>query len=132
MPQGSPLSPVLFLVWMAPILVEMERRIQEEVPGVGPSYLDNLHWGLNNEHASCRRLEEVELRELMENLIEWVSVVRKEVAVERGHPLAENKEERLILHVRGGRRGRRGVHEKVKWLWVILDEDLDLDRKSVV
>ena len=33
-PQGSPLSPVLFLVWMAPILVEMERRICEEVPGV--------------------------------------------------------------------------------------------------
>ena len=34
-PQGSPLSPVLFLVWMAPILVDMERRVQEEVPGVG-------------------------------------------------------------------------------------------------
>ena len=31
-PQGSPLSTVLFLVWMAPILVEMERRIREEVP----------------------------------------------------------------------------------------------------
>ena len=26
-PQGSPLSPVLFLVWMAPILEEMECRI---------------------------------------------------------------------------------------------------------
>ena len=33
-PQGSPLSPVLFLVWMAPILKEMERRIMEEVPDV--------------------------------------------------------------------------------------------------
>ena len=44
-PQGSPLSPVLFLVWLAPILVEMERRIREEVPGVGvefPSYVDDL------------------------------------------------------------------------------------------
>ena len=26
-PQGSPLSPVVFLIWMAPILEEMERRI---------------------------------------------------------------------------------------------------------
>ena len=48
-PQGSPLSPVLFLVWLAPILTEMERRIKEEVPGVGvefPSYVDDLHCGL--------------------------------------------------------------------------------------
>ena len=32
--QGSPLSLVLFLVWMAPILSEMGRRIVEAVPGV--------------------------------------------------------------------------------------------------
>ena len=30
-PQGSPLSLVLFLVFMAPILEEMERRVKEEV-----------------------------------------------------------------------------------------------------
>ena len=30
-PQGSPLSPVLFLVYKAPILEEMERRVQVEV-----------------------------------------------------------------------------------------------------
>ena len=30
-PQGSPLSPVLFLVFMAPILEKMERRVKEEV-----------------------------------------------------------------------------------------------------
>ena len=30
-PQGSPLSSVLFLVFMAPILEEMERRVKEEV-----------------------------------------------------------------------------------------------------
>ena len=33
-PQKSRLYLVLFLVWMAPILMEMERRIKEEVPGV--------------------------------------------------------------------------------------------------
>ena len=30
-PQGSPHSLVLFLVFMAPILEEMERRVKEEV-----------------------------------------------------------------------------------------------------
>ena len=34
-PQGSPLSLVLFLVWMALILKELERRMVEEVPRVG-------------------------------------------------------------------------------------------------
>ena len=99
-PQGSPLSPVLFLVWLAPILVEMERRIREEVPGVGvefPSYVDDLHCGLYDERASCRRLVELERREEMGSLVNHVSVVLKEVAVERGLPLAEDKEERLIL-----------------------------------
>ena len=50
-PKGSTLSPVLFLVWMVPILVEMERRICEEVPGVVvefPSYVDDLYCGLYN------------------------------------------------------------------------------------
>ena len=45
-PQGSPPSPVLFLVFMAPILEEMERRVREEVGRVDvqfPSYVDDLH-----------------------------------------------------------------------------------------
>ena len=44
-PQGSPLSPVLFLVFMALILEEMERRVKEEVGKVDvqfPSYVDDL------------------------------------------------------------------------------------------
>lgn len=48
-PQGSLLSPVLFLVWIAHILREMNRRIAEELPRVGveiPSYVDNLHCSL--------------------------------------------------------------------------------------
>ena len=61
----------------------------------------------------------------MGDLLNRVSKTLKEVACERGLPLAEHKEERLILRDRTGRRGRCGVAEKVKWLWVILDEDLD-------
>ena len=48
-PQGSPLSLVLFLVLMAPILEEMKRRVKVEVGRVDiqfPSYVDDLHCGL--------------------------------------------------------------------------------------
>ena len=127
-PQGTPLSPVLFPVWLAPILVEMERRIREVVPGIGVEftlYVDNLHCGLYDLRESCRGMEEVERREEMWDLVDRVSTVLKEVADERGLLLAEDKEERLILRGGNGRRGRRGACEKVKWLVVILDEDLD-------
>ena len=46
-PQGSPLSLVVFFIWMAPIPEEMERRLREEV-GVEielPSYVDDIHLG---------------------------------------------------------------------------------------
>ena len=84
-PQGSPLLPVLFLVWLAPILVKMEQRIRDEVPGVVvefPPYVDDLHCGLYHERASSRRLGEVERRERMEDLVGHVSVVLKKVSAE--------------------------------------------------
>ena len=113
---------------MAPILIEMERRIPKEVPGIGvdfPSYVDNLHCGLYEGRVSCRGLEEVERRERMGDVVDRVSAVLKEVAAECGLTLAEDKEERLVLRGRGGQRGKRGVCEKLKWLGVILNEDLD-------
>ena len=116
-PKGSPLSPVLSLVWMAPILEEMERWIMEEIPGVlveFPSYVDDLHCGLYDSRRVMKRLGEVERRERMEEQLEHVSVTLKEVARERGLPLAEDKEERLVLRSKAERRGRRGVVEKVK------------------
>ena len=61
----------------------------------------------------------------MGDLLDRVLRTLKQVAREGGLPLAEHKEEDLILRERAGRRGRRGVAEKVKWLGVILDEDLD-------
>ena len=59
-PLASPLLPVLFLVWMAPILSGMERRVIEEVPGVGvefPSYVDDLYCGLYVGRSSIGRLD---------------------------------------------------------------------------
>ena len=127
-PQSSPLSPVLFLVWMAPILTEMESPIKEEVPEVAvefPSYVDDLHSGLYDGGRAVWDMGEVDRKERMGELLDRVSVVLKEVATEHGLPLAEDKEERLVLRSSAGRRGRRGVAEKVKWLGGILDEDLD-------
>ena len=49
-PQGSPLSQVMFLIRIAPILEEMVRRIRWEV-GVDielPSYVDDIHLGTYN------------------------------------------------------------------------------------
>lgn len=51
----------------------------------------------------------------------------KEVEGECRLPLAEDKEDRVILRSKGGRRGRRGEVVKVKSVGVILDEDLDFD-----
>ena len=106
----------------------MKRRIKEEVPGVSvefPSYVDDLHCGLYDGGRMARELGAIDRRKRMEELLDRVSAVLKEVAAERGLPLAEHKEERLVLRNRNGRRGRRGIAEKVKWLGVILDEDLD-------
>ena len=98
------------------------------MPGVSvefPSYVDDLHYGLYDGGRVGRGLNEVDRRERMEELLDRVSAVLKEVAAERGLPLAGDKEERLVLRSNKGRRGRRGVAEKIKWLGVILDEDLD-------
>lgn len=72
-PQGSPLSPVLFLLKMAPILREMERRIVQEVPGVGvkfSSYVDNLHCGLYAGWWTLMGLDGFRRRERMEDLLD--------------------------------------------------------------
>ena len=126
-PQGSPLSPVLFLVWMAPIFWEMGRRVVEEVPEVGvefPSYIDDLLCGLYVGRRSVGGLDTIERKEQMEDLLDRVTRTLKEVAGERGLPLAEDKEGCLVLRDKTGHRGRHGVAEKVKCLGVIFDEDL--------
>ena len=122
------MSAVLFLGWMAPILEEIERRLVKEVTGVVvefPSYVDDLHCGLCDSRRVIKGLGDMERREQMEELLERVSVTLKDVAREWGLPLAEDKEERLALRSKAGRRGRSGVAEKVKWLRVILDDELD-------
>ena len=126
-PQGSPLSPVLFLVFMAPILEEMERRVKEEVGRVEvlfPSYVDDLHCGLYDIRGA--EGEEVK-RERMQYLVTRVQRVVAEVAAEQELPLAADKEESIVLKGGCGRKKNRknGIAEKMRWLGVILDDRLD-------
>ena len=128
-PQGSPLSPVLFLVFMAPILEEMERRVKEEVGRVEvqfPSYVDDLHCSLYDRRVAR---EEEAGRERMQNLVARVQRVVTEVAVEQRLPLAAYKEESMVLRGGCGRKKRRknGLAEKVKSLGVILDDRLNFE-----
>ena len=130
-PQGSPVFPVLFLVFMAPILEEMERRVKEEVGKVDvqfPSYVDNLHCGQYDKWVAG---EEEDKRERMQDLVTRVQRVVAEVAAEQRLPMAADKEESMVLRGGCGRKKRRknGLTEKVKWLRVILDDRLDFKQQ---
>ena len=126
-PQGFPLSPVLFLVFMAPILEEMERQVKEEAGRVEVqflTYVDDLHCGLYD----MRGAEEEEVkRERMQDLVARVQRVVTEVAAEQELPLAAYNEESMVLSRGCGRKKNRknGIAEKVRWLGVILDDRLD-------
>ena len=81
-PQGSPLWPVLFLVYMAPILEEIEWRVKEEVGRVKvcfPSYVDDLHCGL---YDNRKARDGIEQRERMQDLMVRIRRVVNEVAGE--------------------------------------------------
>lgn len=98
----------MFVVWMALILREMERRLVEEVPRVGvkfPSYVTDLYCGHNVGRRGVGGLDAIGRKERMEDLLAKVSRTIKEVAGERGLPLAEDNEESLILRDKTGRRG---------------------------
>ena len=128
-PQGSTLSPVLFLVYMGPILGEMECRIQEEVRRVTvrfPSYMDDLHCGLYDRRGAGGEEEKCER---MQDLVTRVQRGVTKVAGEYELPLAADKEESMVLggDCRRKKRRGRGV-KKVKWLGVILYDCLDVKK----
>ena len=130
-PQGSPLAPVIFLIWMAPILEEMERRIRWEV-GVDielPSYVDDILLGIYDHGRRGAGIRDLDGKgEAIGELLARADQVLKEVALEKGLPLEDSKEEKLILR-KGGRKKRKRNKEieRVKWLGVILDEGVEFD-----
>jgi len=98
--QGSPLSPVIFLIWMAPIITRMGEALNEQFLHVEieiPSYVDDLHGGIciwdKNFTKGCD----------MEAMLQRVDETVNRVAAENHLPLEDSKHERLVLRDR--RRG---------------------------
>ena len=78
-----------------------------------------------------RGAEEEEVkRERMQDLVTRVQRVVAEVAAEQELPLATEKEESMVLRGGCGRKRNRknGIAEKVRWMWVILDDRLDFKK----
>ena len=82
--------------------------------------MDDIHLGIYDCRNRGTRIEEMEEEDNgAEELIDRVNKVLKEVAEERGLPLEETKEERLILKV--GRKTGRGKERKwIEWLGIFL------------
>ena len=99
-PQGSTLSPVVFLIWIATILEEMERLIRWEV-GVDielPLYVDDIHLGIYDYGRRGAGIQDLdEAGEAIGELLGRADRVLKEVAVEKGLLLEDSKEKKLIL-----------------------------------
>ena len=80
----------------------MEKRIKWElrVDINLPSYVDDIHLGIYDWKNRGKRVEEMgEDNNAAEELIERANRVLKEVVEERGLPLEESKEEKVILKV---------------------------------
>ena len=116
-PQGSPLAPVVWIVWMPLPLEEMERRVRTETNTDTEllSYVDVIHPGIYDWSGRAAGIGVMGEGHNEEELLSRVSVIIKEVANEYNLPLEDLKEGSLILRPRNQRKG--GKESKwVKWL----------------
>ena len=113
--QGSPLSPIIFLIWMAPIIRKMKIAIRAVAPYDNklPSYVDDVYVTIcnwNKDHIDKKlllnRIDKVVNRVLRENLL----------------LLEESKHEMLVL--RNKRRQKNKNIMCVKWIGIIMYESL--------
>ena len=134
-PQGSPLSPVVFFIWMAPILKKLKARLRENA-GV------RARVGAGNRAGAEVVVEtDVELPSFVNNMCADIIVWERgcnmnrvednvkrtvwEVAEECQLPIETDKEE--VLHLRTTRKRRNTERKYVKWLGVIFDDSLEFD-----
>ena len=121
-PQGLPLSPIIFVIYMAPILKNMEQHLSE-VTGLNmevPSYVDDI--------MVC--VLDQDVIENMKDVLEGVDKMVGTIAKKWNLPLEKEKHEKIVFNPKGvgsGRRKKRSEVEKVKWLGIIVDETLDFD-----
>lgn len=117
-PQGFPLSPVIFLIWIAPIIRKMGvevRRTAGPWDNELPSYVDDLHLNIciwNRTHAGLD----------MNLILERADKAVHKVAEECYLPLEDSKHERLVL--RQNRRKENSEVRTVKWVGLVMDESL--------
>ena len=123
-PQGSesPLSPVVFLIYMAPILEEMEGRLSRELrlEVEVPSYVDDM--------LVC--ITDPKGRRNIRAALEKADTIMNGVAERWRLPLEAEKHEKLVFNRGGPGSGRRKTRSEVgrfKWLGIIVDEDLQFD-----
>ena len=121
-PQGSPLSPVVFLIYMAPILEDMKQQFSEAT-GLDievPSYVDDI--------MAC--ILDREGVENMKGVLKEVDKVVGLVAAKWDLQLEKEKHEKIVFNQGGvgsGKKKKRSEVEKVKWLGIIVDDTLDFD-----
>jgi len=122
-PQGSPLSPLIFLIWMAPIIEKMEEEVRRVWPTLEiklRSHVDDLHLGV---HTTTR--EQARGLDVM-TVLNNVDGIINRVAQENHLPLEEAKHEKLVL--RDKKRRRKAEVKWVKWFVIILVEILTFEK----
>ena len=89
-PQGSPVSLIIFLIRMAPIIKKLDIAIKEVAPYVNelPLYVDDLHVNICNWNR---------IHVNMELLLKRIDKVVNWVAKENHLPLEELKHKTLVL-----------------------------------
>jgi len=118
-PQGSPLSPVIFLIWMPLIITKMEEALKNRWPAFDlelPSYVDDLHLGVSRwERIMARGIK-------MDEVLDEANKIVNRIAAENHLPLEDSKHERLVLQKKS-RKKNKDV-KWMKWLGIIMDESL--------
>ena len=105
------MSPILFLIYLAPTIYKMEEKIRKAMPGLQievSSYVDDIALSIIDTDRSTD----------MARMVARGGEIIREVAEADGIPLERDKEEMIVF----GRKGKK--IERVKWLWIILDSRL--------
>lgn len=102
--KGSPVSPIIFLIWMALIIKKIEIEIQEVA-----LYDNELPSCLNDLHVNIYIRNRIHID--MELLLKRINKVVNWVARDNHLPLGELKYEKLVL-----RKKRREKNNDMKWV----------------
>jgi len=124
-PQGSPVSPVLFLIWIAPIITKIETALEGKFAGKRaeiemPSYVNDLQGGIYIWEPDMTK------RCNMGAMLEEANMEVNQIARENHLPLEDSKYEQLVLRTK--KRKKSADMKWVKWIGIIIDESLSFDK----